>query len=73
MVAAAQWIEEKDVYVVAENRVWDFLGGSPDCVRQRHVQVADGDWEMTVRYYDWRLGPSLAQRERPRLLIDCCA
>jgi hypothetical protein len=67
MVVLAQWIEEKEPDVVAENRVWDFLGDAPDRVRQTTVQVADCDREITVRLYDSRRGPSLAQREHP-----CC-
>ena len=64
MVALAQWIEEKEPDVVAENRVWDFLGESPNRVRRTPVQVADCDWEITVRCYDWRRGPSLAQSQQ---------
>ena len=65
MVAAAQRIEAKDPDVVAENRVWDFLGESPNRVRRTPVQVADCDREITVRCYEWRRGPSLAQRKHP--------
>ncbi|MEZ5276984.1 MAG: hypothetical protein R3F07_11440 [Opitutaceae bacterium] len=62
MVAAAHRIEAEQPDVAGENRVWDFLGASPNRLGQAATQVADCDWEMTVRLYDSRRGPSLAQR-----------
>ena len=70
MVALAQWIEEKEPGVVAENRVWSFLGDTPGSVRQTAVQVTECDWEKGVRLYDWRRAPSLAQREEIRYVPE---
>ena len=68
MVALAQWIEAKAPDVVAENRVWDFLGEPPNRVRRTLAQVADCDREITLVGYDSCRGVSLAQRdERARL------
>ena len=60
MVALAQWIELQAPDVVAENRVWDFLGEPPNRVRQTPVQVADCDREKALIVYDSCRGPSLA-------------
>ncbi|RLA20720.1 MAG: hypothetical protein DRQ56_02525, partial [Gammaproteobacteria bacterium] len=61
MVALAQWIEAKAPDVVAENRVWDFLGEPPNRVRRTLAQVADCDREITLVGYDSCRGVSLAQ------------
>lgn len=67
MVALSHRIEVKDPDVVAENRVWSFLGERPNRVRQTAMQVADCDREITLVDYDWRRGPSLAQSAKVSL------
>lgn len=64
MVALAQWIESQGPDVVAENRVWDFLGEPPNRVRRTLAQVADCDREITLVGYDSCRGVSLAQSEQ---------